>query len=185
MPPDVADVAQQLFTAVAQGQPALDDVAILAVSFGPTLLEIGGDRGASRWTFNSGDVARATNARRECLVRLRAVGFNVEELHAAELVYGELIGNAYRHARGAVEVILDVSGTVAVLHVLDSGSGFEFRPRLPVDLMAERGRGLYLVKAFADEFSMQRRRTGGSHAGAVLFGNTRVRAAAAMTRSTL
>jgi PAS domain S-box-containing protein len=185
MPPDAEDVAQRLFIAVAQGQPALDDVAILAVSFGPALLEIGGDRGASRWTFNSGDVARATNARHECLLRLRGVGFNVEELHAAELVYGELVGNAYRHARGAVEVILDVSGTVAVLHVLDSGSGFEFRPRLPVDLMAERGRGLYLVKAFADEFSMQRRRTGGSHARAVLFGNTRVRAAAAMTRSTL
>jgi serine/threonine-protein kinase RsbW len=185
LPADADNVAQQLFAAVAQGRPALDDVAVLAVSFGPTLLEIGGERGASRWTFNAGDAERAAAARREYLERLRAAGLNREELHSAELVFGELVGNAYRHARGAVEIVLDVSGTVAVLHVLDSGPGFELRPRLPLDVMSERGRGLYLVKAFADEFSMQRRRTGGSHARAVLFGNTRLRTAAAMTRTTL
>lgn len=183
--PDAENIAQQLFTDVSQGRPTHDDVAILAVSFGPALTDIGGERGASRWAFKTGDSASATEARRECMARLRAAGLNREELHAAELVFGELVGNAYRHAQGTVEIILDVSGTVAVLHVLDNGRGFEFRPRLPLDPMAERGRGLFLVKAFADEFSMQRRRSGGSHARAVLLGRTRVRATAAMTRTTL
>jgi anti-sigma regulatory factor (Ser/Thr protein kinase) len=183
--PETEDIAQRLFTAVSQGRPTHDDVAILAVSFGPALTEIGGERGASFWTFRTGDAGRATAARRECMTRLRAAGLKRDEMHAAELVFGELVGNAYRHAQGTVEIILDVSGTVAVLHVLDSGDGFEFRPRLPLDPMAERGRGLFLVKAFADEFSMQRRCTGGSHARAVLVGRTRVRATATMTRTTL
>ncbi|MEO7039114.1 MAG: ATP-binding protein [Candidatus Elarobacter sp.] len=110
---------------------------------------------------------------------------NHKELHAAELVFGELIGNAYRHARGSIDVMLDVSGTVGVLHVLDNGHGFEFRPRLPADPLEERGRGLFLVKTFADEFSFESRRGGGSHARAVLLGRTRVRVTSAMTRSAL
>ena len=179
------DLARSVFSAVSEGRPTHDDVAILIVSFGPALTEIGGERGASRWVFDAADPADAAAARHAYIARLRAVGFSRDELHAAELVFGELIGNAYRHARGAVEVMLDVSGTVAVLHVLDAGDGFEFRPRLPADPLSERGRGLFLVKTFADEFSMERRRSGGSHARAVLLGSTRVRATSAMTRSAL
>ena len=182
---DDDDVAGHVFNDVSQGRPTHDDVAILAVCFGPALTEIGGERGASRWSFEVGDAGRATAARRDYTARRRDAGLSRDQLHAAELVFGELVGNAYRHAYGPIDVILDVSGTVAVLHVLDSGKGFEFRPRLPLDPMAERGRGLFLVKAFADEFSMQRRRTGGSHARAVLLGRTRVQATSTMTRTSL
>jgi len=182
---DESDIALCVFQAVSEGRPTHDDVAILTVWFGPALTEIGGERGASRWTFDVVDAGRAAEVRREYIARLRDAGLTKRELHAAELVFGELIGNVYRHARGPVDVMLDVSGTVAVLHVLDNGKGFQFRPRLPIDPMAERGRGLFLVKRFADEFSMERRRTGGSHARAVLLGSTRVRATSAMTRSAL
>ena len=182
---DDPEAAQRVFSAVTQGRPTHDDVAILTVRFGPPLTEIGGERGASLWSFDVTDGVRASAVRREYLERLRDSGLSNKELFAAELVFGELIGNAYRHARGLVEVMLDVSGTVAVLHVLDTGKGFEFRPRLPSDPLAERGRGLFLVKAFADEFSFESRRRGGSHARAVLLGRTRVRAKAAMTRSAL
>jgi PAS domain S-box-containing protein len=182
---DESDIALRVFRAVSEGRPTNDDVAILTVWFGPDLTEIGGERGASRWTFDVVDEARSAAVRGEYIARLRDAGLSRRELHAAELVFGELIGNVYRHARGAVDVMLDVSGTVAVLHVLDNGKGFVFRPRLPTDLMAERGRGLFLVKRFADEFSIERRRTGGSHARAVLLGSTRVRAASAMTRTAL
>ncbi|MDB5028426.1 MAG: putative sensor protein [Candidatus Eremiobacteraeota bacterium] len=177
-----ADIAPYVFNAVSEGRPTHDDVAILTLWFGPALTEIAGERGASRWTFDVADAERAAAARRAYVARLRDSGLSRVELHAAELVFGELIGNVFRHARGAVDVMLDVSGTAPVLHVLDGGQGFEFRPRLPADLMAERGRGLFLVKTFADEFSMERRRGPGSHARAVLLGSTRVRATSAMTR---
>ena len=86
----------------------------------------------------------------------------------AELIFGELVGNVYRYAPGAVEIILDVSLAQPVLHVLDAGNGFEYRARLPNDLLSERGRGLYMVAALADEVSAERRRTVGSHVRVVL-----------------
>ncbi len=180
-----AETADRLFAAVAEGRPTHDDVAILVVTFAAALTEIAGERGATCWTFDATDVERASAVRREYLAQLRNVGFSTVELYAAQLVFGELIGNVCRYAPPTVDVMLDNSGSAAVLHVLDSGEGFEFRPRLPADPLAERGRGLFLVKAFADELSMERRRTGGSHARAVLLGRTRYRAASTMTRAAL
>ncbi len=41
-------------------------------------------------------------------------------------------------------------------------------PRLPSDLLSERGRGLYIVWALADDLNVTERHDGGSHARAVL-----------------
>jgi anti-sigma regulatory factor (Ser/Thr protein kinase) len=123
--------------------------------------------------------------RHDFVARLSEAGLSQADLSAAELVFGELTSNVYRHAPGRVEAILDVSGPLAVLHVLDSGEGFDFHPALPNYPMPEHGRGLLLIKRFADEFSVERRRSGGSHARAVLLGSTRVRATTAMTRRRL
>jgi anti-sigma regulatory factor (Ser/Thr protein kinase) len=110
------------------------------------------------------------------------VGLTDDEMSSAELVFGELVGNVVRYASGSITAILDVSCPAPVLHVLDEGRGFEFRPRLPVDLLSERGRGLFLVTAFAEELSVERRRGGGSHARAVLAGRTRHETAAILSR---
>jgi anti-sigma regulatory factor (Ser/Thr protein kinase) len=101
------------------------------------------------------------------------------------LIFGELIGNVVRYAPGPITAMLDVSGPAPVLHVVDEGRGFEFRPRLPADLLSERGRGLFLVTAFAEELSVERRRTGGSHARAVLAGRTRYRTPASLSRDAM
>ena len=102
-------------------------------------------------------------------------------MSSAELAFGELIGNVVRYAPGRLVVLLDVSAEAPVLHVLDEGPGFEFRPRLPADVLSERGRGLFLATAFADEVSVERRRGGGSHARVVLIGQTRYRPVGAKT----
>lgn len=65
---------------------------------------------------------------------------------AAELVVGELAGNAQRHGAAPIEVSVrsDDSGEVLV-SVRDAGRGM---PRLrPIDEEAECGRGLHLVAA--------------------------------------
>lgn len=180
-----ADIALHVFRAVSQGRPAHDDIAVLGVWFGQPLTEIDGERGASRWSFDVEDADRAAVVRHDYVARLREAGLNQADLSSAELVFGELTSNVYRHAPGQVEVILDVSGPLAVLHVLDSGEGFDFHPALPNNPIPEHGRGLLLIKKFADEFSVERRRSGGSHARAVLLGSTRVRATTAMTRRRL
>jgi PAS domain S-box-containing protein len=179
------DVAARVYAALSHGRVTRDDVAILSVAFDAALVDVDDPRRASRWTFDVCCAGDAGRVREALIARLRDAGLANGELDAAELVYVELIGNVYRYATGQVDVMLDVSGTAPVLHVLDDGGGFEFRPRLPADPMSERGRGLFLAKAFADEISMERRPSGGSHARAVLLGVTHVRSASAMTRSAL
>jgi hypothetical protein len=73
-----------------------------------------------------------------------------------------------RYAPGAVHVALDRTASAPVLHVLDEGRGFRHLPKLPDDVLSERGRGLYIVSAFSDDFTVTRRPHGGSHARAVL-----------------
>lgn len=182
---DSDDPAGEIFASIAAGRPPRDDIAILTVAYRGALSDVDDERRASRWLFDANDGIRAHTVRYQFLERLQDAGFGAKELAGAELVFGELIGNVFRYAGGLVDVILDISGGAPVLHVLDGGNGFEFRPRLP-ELYAEQGRGLFLVKAFADEFSIERRSTAGSHARAVLIGTTRVRAATpTMTRTRL
>jgi PAS domain S-box-containing protein len=177
------DIANGIYARIAQDRPANDDVAILAVTFRAPLVALDDPRRASVWRFGSSDAERAGIARHECVERLHAAGLSDDETSSAELVFGELVGNVVRYAPGDIAVMLDVSGPAAVLHVLDDGRGFEFRPRLPVDLLSERGRGLFLVTAFAEELSVERRRGGGgSHARAVLAGRTRYGTAAGSKR---
>jgi PAS domain S-box-containing protein len=162
------NVARAVYERITQGRPAQDDVAVLAVTFHQPLVALDGEHRATVWGFDSSDAFEAGRARQDYVARLKAAGLTGDETSAAEVVFGELVGNVVRYTPGAITMILDVSGPAPVLHVLDDGRGFEFRPRLPVDLLSERGRGLFLVSAFAEELSVERRREGGSHARAVL-----------------
>ena len=76
-----------------------------------------------------------------------------------------------RYARGEIDVVLDVSGSAAILHVIDQGGGFYLNPKLPSDTYDERGRGLFIITELARDFSVAPRTHGyGSHARAVLHG---------------
>ncbi len=100
---------------------------------------------------------------------LREAGVREKQLDAAEHVFGELLGNVVRYAPGAIEIVFDWRrGAAPVLHVLDRGPGFTFAPKLPSDLLSERGRGLYIVWSLAEDFNVTPRYDGGSHARAVL-----------------
>ncbi len=143
---------------------ASDDVAIFTVRRDP-------DEDAcavERWTFDSSDAETARATRHAVLRRLAEHGLSADALGAAEIAFAELIGNVVRYAPGAAEVALDCSAAAPVLHVLDRGRGFRHLPKLPDDVLSERGRGLYIVSALADDFTVARRPHGGSHARAVL-----------------
>jgi anti-sigma regulatory factor (Ser/Thr protein kinase) len=162
--------AQAIHDAVLRGGAASDDVALLVVAFQRSLLAIGGDHGALRWTFDLEDGAAATAARRAMVAALERRGVVELDRTIAELVYAELAGNAKRYAPGAVDIALDLSGEYAVLHVVDTGSGFQHNARLPADALAESGRGLFIVATIAEEFAVTRCADGGAHARAVLKG---------------
>lgn len=152
-------------------EPAHDDVAILTVEVQRSPFEClatsSGD-GVSRWTFEAANAGEAQRARTEFVAQLRAAGAADEDLLAAEIVFGELVGNVVRHAAGSVDAMVDWHGLSPVLHVRDTGRGFAFVPRLPRDVFAESGRGLYIIAVLTDDFNVTRGDDGGSHARAVI-----------------
>ena len=138
-----------------------DDVVILTMQFQSP-------PSTHRWTFESADAETASRARHEFVQALEDAGARGGDLYAAELVFGELVGNVVRYAPGTIDVVLDWSVAFPVLHVLDRGSGFVFAPRLPTDLLSERGRGLFVVWSLSEDLNVTKRFDGGSHARAVL-----------------
>jgi serine phosphatase RsbU (regulator of sigma subunit)/anti-sigma regulatory factor (Ser/Thr protein kinase) len=155
------DVAAAIADAVL-AEEARDDVAILTVRF----QQIPG--AVEQWEFDIIDPQAAHTVRNAILRRLADRSATPDELFAAELIFGELIGNVLRYAGGTVDVRLDWQTGTPVLHVLDTGRGFEYAPGLPDDVYAESGRGLFIVSHVTRDFTITRRPSGGSHARAVL-----------------
>ena len=158
-----ANVARAIHDAVIAGT-ARDDVAIFTVRRSPD----GTQQTIAHWAFHTSDAGAARGARHAVSTTLIQHGLSADALGAAELVFAELLGNVVRYAPGAVHVALDRTSAAPVLHVLDEGRGFRHLPKLPDDVLSERGRGLYIVSAFSDDFTVTRRPHGGSHARAVL-----------------
>jgi GAF domain-containing protein/anti-sigma regulatory factor (Ser/Thr protein kinase) len=148
-----------------------DDVVVLTLRLESLEANVhdGDGEGGQQWSFDSIDASRAHAARRSFVEALRDAGLRQKQLDAAELVFGELLGNVVRFAPGPVEVVLNwTRATAPVLHVLDRGPGFTFAPKLPLDLLSERGRGLYIVWSLAEDCNVTLRHDGGAHARAVL-----------------
>jgi anti-sigma regulatory factor (Ser/Thr protein kinase) len=146
-----------------QGSPA---AAAAGGSDGAPHLQPG--EGTLSWSFDAGDALAGRRVRHALVDLLRAFGYDLEARFAAELAFGELIGNVVRHCGGPVEVWLDTSRHEGVLHVLDRGRGFKHAPRLPDEDLAEGGRGLHLIDAMVGDFSVADRPGGGSHVRVVL-----------------
>jgi anti-sigma regulatory factor (Ser/Thr protein kinase) len=94
-------------------------------------------------------------------IRMRA-GLQAD-YQAIRLIYFELIGNVMKYAPGRFMLRIDWFGDAPYLHVFDRGRGFEYSPMLPTDILAEGGRGLYLVNSLAGSLSIHRLPGCGSH----------------------
>jgi PAS domain S-box-containing protein len=160
--------ARELRDAVLGNEAAHDDVAILLVEFAERITECAGGVRARRWHFDVTDAGAAMGARRALVDELHGAGLTEDCVLVAELIVAELLGNAVRYAGGSVDVILDRSADVPVIHIIDNGAGFEYNPRLPADAYAESGRGLFIVAELAREFTIARAPSGGSHVRVVL-----------------
>jgi PAS domain S-box-containing protein len=150
---------------IALADGAQDDVAILTLSLGAEP----DDERYRRWSFECEDRFAAREIHQAFVASLVAAGANDEQLGDAETVFSELLGNVVRHARGPCDVVLDASGILPVLSMLDRGRGFTHAAHLPADAFAESGRGLFIVRALTAEFNASRRPGGGTHARAVLY----------------
>ncbi|BDE06189.1 hypothetical protein WPS_14650 [Vulcanimicrobium alpinum] len=144
-----------------------DDVAVLTV-------RVTDDVPAARewtirWRFDPRDRRRTYDVREALVEALVNFGREIDTA-AAQLVFGELVGNAVRHAPGVVDVELTWDDpSTPILHVVDDGPGFASRSGLPND-DAESGRGLFLVECLTRAFSVTRESDRGARATAVLMG---------------
>lgn len=137
---------------------AQDDTAVLTVSFGER----------SHWTFDAENAQSAHDARAQYVDRLREDATPDSDIDAAELIFGELVGNVVRHAPGPIDVQLEWERGEAVLHVTDRGKGFIRNPALPADPLSESGRGLYIISLLANSVRVERIPGYGNHIAVVL-----------------
>jgi sigma-B regulation protein RsbU (phosphoserine phosphatase) len=145
-----------------------DDIAILTVEIDSIPLGLQEGVGSVRWAFQADDATAAHDARNALITYLRARGTEDSEFEAAELIFGELVGNVVKHAPGPITIELVWDGEVPTLRVSDKGPGFELRTALPDDLMAEGGRGLFLAATFGAELRVTKLPDGGARVSATL-----------------
>lgn len=106
------------------------------------------------WEFRSDHAFKALDARPAFVQMLRNHASGVD-LFGAALVFSELVANVVRHAPGPIRINAEVADDVT-LNVHDEGPGFDPRPELPSDVLAESGRGMFLIARFTKELRVEK-----------------------------
>lgn len=101
------------------------------------------------WSLDANDANAARAVRKAARGRLGALTDSESCLGAAELIIGELLSNAARHADGHVCVELSVRDGHAAVSVHDTSANFALDVRRPADEFSENGRGLFIVSELA------------------------------------
>ncbi|MGH7330338.1 MAG: SpoIIE family protein phosphatase, partial [Polyangiaceae bacterium] len=121
------------------------------------------------WRFHSSHAFTASRMRAQIVAYLRDGAVDQGELDLAEIVVGEIVANAVSYAPGLIELSIDWSEEKPVLKVVDVGVGIEQADfHLPDDPLQEGGRGLFLIRSFADEVRIETLPSGGACLCAVL-----------------
>jgi anti-sigma regulatory factor (Ser/Thr protein kinase) len=157
---------------VVDDLPTRDDAALLVLQFSPVAFdEPRGDAAdlERSWRFHSSDAYTAHASRQEIMSFLRPLAADPDAVFIAELILGEILANTVEHAPGLVEVSIDWTGERPILTVRDTGPGLRtLEGKLPSDVMAEGGRGIFLVGYLADEASVRQSPGYGAEVRAVL-----------------
>jgi len=92
-------------------------------------------------------------------------GFDEEDLHKLGMAVREAMVNAVVHGnrynlRKKVHLKLDSTDEALRLTIIDEGEGFELKelpdPLAEENLLRQSGRGLLLIQAFVDQFTMKK-----------------------------
>ncbi|CAA9492584.1 MAG: hypothetical protein AVDCRST_MAG67-1359 [uncultured Solirubrobacteraceae bacterium] len=105
------------------------------------------------WALDGAGVEAVGALRREIMAYLRRHAEPDSDFAGAEIVVAELLANAFEHAPGPAWVRASWARERPRLEVHDLGPGFTLDAELPQPV-AERGRGLFLVNAIADQVEL-------------------------------
>ncbi len=106
-----------------------------------------------------------------CLRVAEAAGFGEDDCYRIGMSVREGVINAFHYGNEErpekkIHLALDLTPEKMVIHVLDEGKGFDLRgvpdPLAEENLLSTSGRGIFLMRAFMDEFEVIPGRTGGA-----------------------
>ena len=106
-----------------------------------------------------------------CLRVAEAVGFNEDECYRIGMSVREGVINAFHYGNQErpdkkIHLAIDLTLDKMVIHVMDEGKGFQLAdvpdPLAEENLLSTSGRGIFLMRAFMDEFDVVSGRTGGA-----------------------
>lgn len=142
-----------------------DDVAVLVARLSATKLAAS----TKRLDLHVANAADASIARDRICNELTEYGLRAgSAFEDARVIVGEITANVARHAPGDLVVAIDSIRQSLVVHFVDRGPGFRFSDRLPVNrlpsnVFAEGGRGLYIASALSRHLEAVPDLDGGSH----------------------
>src|SRR4249919_2686846 len=106
-----------------------------------------------------------------CLRVAEAAGFGEDDCYKIGMSVREGVINAFHYGNQErpekkIHLAVDLTGEKMIIHVLDEGSGFTLSdvpdPLAEENLLSTSGRGIFLMRAFMDEFDVVRGCTGGA-----------------------
>jgi serine/threonine-protein kinase RsbW len=105
------------------------------------------------------DSASVPMARRILSTTLRTAGVTDECRTDILLALAEACANAVAHAKATESygITVEIDDSECQIEVVDDGPGFDYDPTLlpgEVPLLAESGRGLFIIRSLADDFDL-------------------------------
>jgi serine/threonine-protein kinase RsbW len=106
-----------------------------------------------------------------CLRLAEAAGFGEDECYRIGMSVREGVINAFHYGNKEkpekkIHLAVDLTPEKMVIHVADEGTGFKLSdvpdPLAEENLLSTSGRGIFLMRAFMDEFDVVPARTGGA-----------------------
>jgi serine/threonine-protein kinase RsbW len=106
-----------------------------------------------------------------CLRVAEAAGFSEDDCYRIGVSVREGMINAFHYGNEErpekkIHLAVDLTPEKMIIHVLDEGSGFQLHtvpdPLAEENLLSTSGRGIFLMRAFMDEFEVVPGRTGGA-----------------------
>src|SRR6476660_2050766 len=106
-----------------------------------------------------------------CLKVAEAAGFDEEMCYRIGMSVREGVINAFHYGNQErpdkkIHLAVDLTPEKMVIHVMDEGKGFDLSqvpdPLAQENLLSTSGRGIFLMRAFMDEFDVVPGRTGGA-----------------------
>ena len=106
-----------------------------------------------------------------CLRMAEAAGFGEDDCYRIGMSVREGVINAFHYGNQErpekkIYLAVDLTADKMIIHVLDEGVGFKLidvpDPLAEENLLSTSGRGIFLMRAFMDEFEVVSGRTGGA-----------------------